>query len=113
VLRTPRYPTVPAMQWLPPLMATLMATITLRALGPMGIAVALVGAYAAYELVLFTATPFPGAGLIDPSKLRYIIWSVLGHAPGACPHVIILEMFLLTEISRLRVVRPRVYELRR
>jgi hypothetical protein len=38
VLRTPRYPTVPAMKWLPPLTATLMATTTLRALGPMGIA---------------------------------------------------------------------------
>ena len=64
------------------LAATFIATITLRARRPMGIAVALVGAYAAYELVLFTATPFLGggsnftAGTIGYLGILNIVWLI-------------------------------------
>jgi hypothetical protein len=44
------------------LTATSIAAVILRTSRPMGIAVALVGAYATYELVLFAATPFLGGG---------------------------------------------------
>ena len=55
------------------LAATFFATMILRALRPMGIAVALVRAYVAYELVLFAATLFlGGSSNFTAGSVRYL-----------------------------------------
>jgi hypothetical protein len=89
------------------LAATLMSALVLRALwrtgSPVALAFALIGAYAAYELVLFAATPFLGGegdftvAIVGRLAVLSVLWLI--GLVAAC------EVFRLLGIFRWRHIR--------
>lgn len=90
------------------LAATLIFALMLRALrrtgGPVALAFALIGAYAAYELALFAATPFLGgegdftAAIVGRLAVLSVLWLI--GLVAAC------EVFRLLAPARRRRIAP-------